>query len=410
MNVVTSELQGTAFHAARAWPRVRPELALLTAFWGYVTLSNVLYGTSMQASLAAVGIAQIFAPWDQRVMQHLILYPALLGSVWLSRRLGWRPPWRAVPLQLLCGVGFAALGTPAMALGEYLVGWMASAPHSALPGPLTAPMAAPWPATSSGPMSTGHDLFLWLAAGTSFLLTYGFALALLTGFDFYRRFRDAQLHAESLERSLTAAHLAALRMQLSPHTLFNLLHTIRGNISWDPAVAQSMIVQFSDLLRRLLRAGEHELSRLHDELEFARLYLQLQQRRFADRLAIALPDPDSLPAAWVPSLILQPLIENAVVHGLAHHMGPVTVCVDVSATAATLLLRVVNTVAPGTAAESGAPAGIGLSNVRERLQIQFGERASLHTTVSATQGWVAELRLPWLRDGALRDGALRDGA
>ena len=78
-------------------------------------------------------------------------------------------------------------------------------------------------------------------------------------------------------------------MQLSPHTLFNLLHTIRGQIAWDPPAAQTMVVQLGDLLRRLLSAGEREFSRLRDEIQFVALYLELQQKRFADRLAVSVP-------------------------------------------------------------------------------------------------------------------------
>jgi two-component system LytT family sensor kinase len=78
-----------------------------------------------------------------------------------------------------------------------------------------------------------------------------------------------------------------------------------------------MVVQLADLLRRLLNAGERDFARLTDELQFVRSYLELQQRRFADRLSIVLPRPEEIPAVWVPSLILQPLVENAVVHGLA---------------------------------------------------------------------------------------------
>ena len=114
-------------------------------------------------------------------------------------------------------------------------------------------------------------------------------------------------------------------MQLSPHTLFNLLHTIRGHIEWDPKGAQAMVVQLADLLRRLLNAGERDFSRLTDELQFVGLYLELQQKRFADRLTVELPAPEDIVDAWVPSLILQPLVENAVVHGLAGHQGPVEV-------------------------------------------------------------------------------------
>ena len=180
------------------------------------------------------------------------------------------------------------------------------------------------------------------------------------------------------------------------HTLFNLLHTIRGQISWDPAAAQSMIVQLGELLRRLLAAGEREFTRLPSELQFARLYLELQQKRFADRLTVAVPDTALLPPLWVPSLILQPLVENAVVHGLAGHDGPVAIRVDVLVEPEHLALRVVNTMAPDRAI--GA-SGIGLANVRGRLAIQFGDRASFSAAPGDGDVWIAEARIPLLRDG-----------
>ena len=89
-----------------------------------------------------------------------------------------------------------------------------------------------------------------------------------------------------------------------------------------------LVVQLGDMLRRLLNAGEREFSRLTDELQFVRLYLELQQKRFADRLTVWITDVDGLPSLWVPSLILQPLVENAVVHGLARHTGPVVIRVE----------------------------------------------------------------------------------
>jgi LytS/YehU family sensor histidine kinase len=216
------------------------------------------------------------------------------------------------------------------------------------------------------------------------------------GFAFYQRLRDSQLRSAALERALTQAHLTALRMQLSPHTLFNLLHTIRGQITWDPPAAQAMVVQLGDLLRRLLTAGEQEFSRLSDELQFVTLYLELQQKRFADRLTIRVPAREDLVRAWVPSLILQPLIENAVVHGLAGHEGPVTIRVEAYASGERLMLRVLNTIAPGKA--EGSP-GIGLANVRERLEVQFGERATFTAGAADDNLWVAEIHMPLLRDG-----------
>src|SRR4029077_3454158 len=365
----------------------RTQLTVLTAFWIYVALSNVLYANSMQASLSSMKVEHVFAPWDARLIQHLLLYPLFLLSMWRSLRTGWRPLWKTVPIQLLCAVGFAVLAASALVLGERLVG---DSEHEHKAGYVHA-----W-------FIGGLDLPTWIASATIFLVTYGFGLALVTGFAFYQRLRDSQLRSAALERALTQAHLAALRMQLSPHTLFNLLHTIRGQITWDPPAAQAMVVQLGDLLRRLLSAGEREFSRLSDELQFVALYLELQQKRFADRLTIEVPGREANLRAWVPSLILQPLVENAVVHGLAGHEGAVTIRVEAEVQGEELTLRVFNTVAPGKVA---GPVGVGLANVRERLTVQFGERAGFDAGPGADGVWAAQIRMPLLRDGP--DGVAR---
>ena len=365
----------------------RPLFGVLTVFWIYVALSNVMYANNMQASLSVMNIHHVFAPWDARVIQHLVLYPLFILSMRGALRTGWQPLWRALPLQLLCALGFAVLASPALVLGEYLTGMAHGNPmiHDS--------MQKEW-GSWSGFLT--HEVPIWLASITGFLVTYGFGLALVTGFAFYQRLRDSQLRSAALERALTQAHLAALRMQLSPHTLFNLLHTIRGQITWDPPAAQAMVVQLGDLLRRLLSAGEREFSRLADELQFVTLYLELQQKRFADRLTIRVPLREDVARAWVPSLILQPLVENAVVHGLAGHEGPVTIRVEAYASGERLVLRVLNTIATGKAA--GLP-GIGLANVRERLEVQFGAGATFTAGPADNDLWLAEIHMPLLRDG-----------
>jgi len=377
-----------AAEATRASHRsFRPLLGVLTAFWIYVALSNLMYANSMQASLTVQNIHHVFAPWDARIIQHLLLYPLFIVSMRGALRNGWQPLWRALPLQLLCALGFAVLASPALVLGEYLTG---IAHHSNM---MHDSMMKEWGSWSG---FVAHEVPIWLASITSFLVTYGFGLALVTGFAFYQRLRDSQLRSAALERALTQAHLAALRMQLSPHTLFNLLHTIRGQISWDPATAQAMVVQLGDLLRRLLSAGEREFSRLADELQFVTLYLELQQRRFADRLTIRVPLREDVARAWVPSLILQPLVENAVVHGLAGHEGPVTIRVEAYVSGERLVLRVLNTIAPG---KPSGLIGIGLANVRERLEVQFGAAATFSAGPADENLWLAEIHMPLLRDG-----------
>ncbi len=316
-----------------------PYVWVLTGFWVYVMLSNLMYANNMQASLSSMKLEHVFAPSSARLLQHLFMYPLFILCMWRALRTGW---------------------------------------------------------TAWSDFFAGPEIPTWVASATNFLVTYCFGLALTTGLAFYQRLRDAQLRTSALERALTQAHLAALRMQLSPHTLFNLLHTIRGQITWDPPAAQTMVVQLADLLRRLLTATEREFSRLGDELQFVSLYLDLQRKRFSDRLAVCAPERAGLPPAWVPSLILQPLVENAVVHGLAGHEQPVTIRVEVEVAGEELTLRVSNTIARGKIA--GA-VGIGLANVRERLVGQFGRRARFTAGPAGAELWVATIVMPLLRDG-----------
>jgi hypothetical protein len=355
-------------------------LGIVCLFWVYVTVSNLLYGYSMSNGIARITNVTVFAAWDTRLLQHILLLPMLLVSFWASLKVQWRPILIALPLQLILGAVFSAMAYPVMILSEVIMA------TDKLHGTALSQVASAW--------SDPFWVTLWLASFVSFLPSYGFGLALVTGLALYTRFRDSEVRLAALEREWSAARLAALRMQLSPHTLFNLLHTIRGHIEWDPKAAQSMVVQLADLLRRLLNAGERDFSRLADELQFAKLYLELQQRRFSDRLIVTLPNPAEVPAVWVPSLILQPLIENAVVHGMAGHQGIVTVSVTAVLSNETLLLRVTNTVLPDRIL--GAD-GIGLKNVRERMAVQFEGRAAL---VAGVQGgdWISEISMPAIRE------------
>jgi Histidine kinase len=359
----------------------RQLLAVASVYWLYVTVSDILYANSLRVGFSQITSAQLFVPWDIRLLQHLILFPALIGCLWLSLRWGWRPLWRALPVQLPLAALFSVAAAPALWLGEALI-------------PLNLEHHSKDMMKDDSFITQG-DLALWLASATLFCFAYAFALVAINGFAWYRRYRDAELQVTALQANWSAARLAALRMQLSPHTLFNLLNTIHGQIGWDPGLAQSMVIQLADLLRRLLNAGEREFVRLSEELHFVRLYLELQMRRFPDRLGITLPDGNDMPALWVPSLILQPLVENAVVHGLAGHEGPVQIAITARVEAGTLVVRIANTVSP---ARVVSRAGIGLTNVRERLQVQFGARASLETSLDPATGWVAEVRMPALPD------------
>jgi hypothetical protein len=345
-------------------------LALLTGlFWLYVTLSDLIASRGMQITVSQFTDAMIFASWDVRVLQHVLLFPLLLACYSMSLKMGFKGS-RALGQGALA-LAFASAASPVMDLAEMLY-------HLVL---------VPQPPGTVWPEQPRAQEAIWVGHFTSFLLTYGFGLALIHGIAFYRR-------VVRLERQWSAARLSALRMQLSPHTLFNLLHTIRGQIAWDPPAAQETVVQLADVLRRLLSAGQREFCLLAEELQYVGLYLRLQQQRFSDRLSILAPAVEDQPLIWVPSLILQPLVENAVVHGLAGHDGPVEIRVESSLAAEVLTLRVVNTIA---AQRPVRPEGIGLSNVRERLLVQFGAQAHLEVGRSGAE-WVAQVRLPVLRE------------
>ena len=348
---------------------LRELIAIATLFWLYVTLSNVFYAYSLRVDVEQVGAPAVFAPSGQRVLQHVLLFPLLLASYWLSLRVGWKTLSR-IAAQIAMAAAFAAVTFWAMVAAIVIL------------NDFTMP-ANTGAATGQHSESIGA---LWLASFINFLLTYAFGLTLVSGLALYRRMRDSELRAETLERAWSGARLAALRMQLSPHTLFNQLHTIRGQIGWDPPRAQAMMVQLADLMRRLLNDGERDFSLLADELRFVRLYLELQQQRFPDRLIVQLPDVDAQPPLYLPSLILQPLVENAIVHGLAGHGAPITIRVEVLPAPDALIVRIVNSKGADQAASGN---GIGLRNVRERLAVQFGPRASLAVGAADDDTWRA---------------------
>ena len=359
-----------------------PMALIAGVFWADAMILSVVYAYGLESTLARAGSESLFAPWPPRAMQYLLLFPLLLLAYRWSLRIGWRPWWTKVPVQLLIGIAFALLARPALLLAGWIhkdvqSGWERMEEHGFL-----------WAFFED--FST-----LGVAITTDFLLRYGFGLALVTGAAVYMQYRDAQLRAETLERQWNGARLAALRMQLSPHTLFNSLNLIKGQIAWDPPAAQKLLVQLADLLRRLLNAGNRDFARLRDELELAGLYLELQLQRFPERLEVELPERASIPDVWVPSLILQPLVENAATHGLAGHERRNRIEVRVAEQDAELTLSISNDVAPGT---TPAAERIGLGNVRERLALHFGERGRVVAGVTDPTHWSVELRMPILRE------------
>lgn len=355
----------------------RAVVTFATLFWSYVTFTDIVYAELMRIEVFQVTGGMVFLPWQQRLMQHALMLPVLVICYSTALRIGWTPPWRRVPQQLVLALGFALLFEWAMQVGELLL-------HAVFDT-----YTDPFGIHSKG------DWAVWLSSTLTALLAYGFGLALLSGIAAFRRYQDMRLRNSDLRRKWADARLAALRTQLSPHTLFNVLHMIQTRIKGEPEVAESLIASLGDLLRGLLRSGERDFVQLGEELQFVELYLGLQIGRFADRLTVRIQRGADLPTVWVPSLILQPLVENAVVHGLADHSGPVRIDVTWSISPSGLELEVVNSVGSGNAPGVG---GFGLRNVHERLAVQFDGRATLTSGPGDAATWVATLHLPLLRE------------
>jgi two-component system LytT family sensor kinase len=239
------------------------------------------------------------------------------------------------------------------------------------------------------------------------LLIYGAILGVGYAFDYHRKYREREVRATQLEAQLAQAQLQALKMQLHPHFLFNTLNGIAGLVreSQNKAAVQ-MIAGLSDLLRYTLEsAGRQEVS-LREELEFLELYLNIQQMRFPDRLRVRMEiEPETLDAR-VPNLILQPLVENAIRHGIAPRATVGTVGVSARREDQALELRVYDD-GPGLSA-SPSPAdpgaGIGLRNTRARLGQLYGAGHRFDVRDREEGGCEARLRIPFRRARANGDG------
>jgi two-component system, LytTR family, sensor kinase len=203
---------------------------------------------------------------------------------------------------------------------------------------------------------------------------------------------ESRRRAARLSTQLVEAQLDALRRQLEPHFLFNTLNAIAGLVrDQKNDAAVGMIARLSDLLRRVLSDAGRQLVPLAEEMEFLERYLEIQRMRFAERLHAAIDVPRELHAAQVPSLILQPLVENAIQHGIGRSEEGGTVQIAAVRAGGVLTMRVYN---DGPPLEDGWKEGIGLSNTRARLNSLFGEESGL-TIRNCAGGVEAIVTLPY---------------
>lgn len=233
----------------------------------------------------------------------------------------------------------------------------------------------------------------WAVVGAAYMVEY------------VRRYRERDRAAQELEQKLARTQLEALRMQLNPHFLFNALNSVTELMEMDVREAQRTLTRVSDLLRLSLRSAATPTIPLWQEIELVELYLQIARIRFGDKLAV---DIDVDPAAVdleVPSFVLQPLVENALKHGLSPDSAGQSIDISARRVGSTLELIVEDNGRglDGSMTNSGRfmaarPSvdglGIGLTNTRSRLKVLFGERYAFRMNNNATGGCRIEIRLP----------------
>ncbi len=233
------------------------------------------------------------------------------------------------------------------------------------------------------------------------LLTYAGIVGAFYAVEFYGRYRQGEVVSAQLEARMHEARLAMLRMELQPHFLFNALNAISGLVRrGENEAAVTMLARLGELLRRSLDGHTTQEARLGEELNLLEQYLAIERVRFGDRLDVAVEVESSLFDALVPSLVLQPIVENALRHGLSHSPGPGTVRVSAERSEGSLVLWVRDS-GPGFAPGEGhSHQGVGLSNTRARLAQLYGPAARLDTGTAPGGGGAVRITLPLHREGA----------
>jgi signal transduction histidine kinase len=351
-----------------------------------ILIAGMLYGIVMSTQVhlsSTLGGRPI--PWGKSFALQLPMALAWMlaapGILWLGRRFPIVSPcWpRNVALHLAVCVSFVFLL-------DLFASWFT--PQILPLGPNAYPLLT----------RTARQFVIWIVSDG---LTYWMILTVSYAVEHYRRFRERELVASQLETQLAQADLQALKSQLHPHFLFNALHTIGSLVrTGDRDNAVKVTAGLGDLLRRMLEGAAQQEVPLKQELEFIKSYLDIEQIRFQDRLRVDFSiDPEVLDAK-VPHLILQPLVENAIRHGIAPHLfaGKVSVSAKrLHEGEGKRLQLTVRDDGPGAGDGDGARPGIGLANTRARLGRLYGEDFVLEVNNLPQGGMQALVELPFVQ-------------
>jgi two-component system, LytTR family, sensor kinase len=248
--------------------------------------------------------------------------------------------------------------------------------------------------TMPQPVPLGEYLISWLISMADFIWYYSALSVMLLALTYGEDLVENEDRIASLQAQANVAQLNALRYQLNPHFLFNTLNSVASLISKKMgAEAETMVVSLSDFLRSTLRMDSGREITLDEESKLQSLYLDIEKIRFPQRLSVTIDVPEALRGAYVPNLITQPLIENAIKHGVGRSSAPVHLEVIARDREGKLSLEVRD---DGGNATNGAPSGtqVGLRNVAERVRLRFGDEGNLVAGRRPEGGFSARILIP----------------
>jgi len=350
------------------------------AWWTPIVLLAVI-GVVYASQLVLVGQA---VSWGSALGMELVFWVSWSVVAWFVFRVcrflhAGSQDWRRYVIVLMLGAAGAVLTFPVLFQSLlFAVRWLARAPT----------------------LTTSHGTAFWPTVRGTALNLLGPTVVLYVGtvlgwhaVTFYRDLKERQLKAIELESLLHQAQLEALRSQLHPHFLFNTLHSIAELAHENSPQAEQLILRLAELLRQVLKTPVRQEGPLTDELEFIRGYLEIEQMRLGDRLSVEWDVAPETLVARVPCLVLQPLVENAIQHGIAALTRPGRLSIRVRRDEGFLHLQVRDT-GPGLRPEEAlSGGGIGLANTADRLKRLYGARQRFELVNEG--GLVVDVRIPF---------------
>ena len=353
------------------------------ALWMYSTLSDLVAHNFLQQFFEEWNVTG-FIDFQSRMVQHLLILPVLVGALYAALYVHRRATKVAakwafyIACALVYGLSIRPLELFAIAIvhGRYDYFDQGN-------GDLMYLLTSPLYIRYGNVMGNAAICLL----GIVLILSLAGQLALA----------EERLRLERLGSELLNVKLTTLKWQLNPHFVFNSLNTVSALLKSAPGKADRVLTKFSELLRMTLREQEQVYAAVNSELEYIHWYLNLETIRFEDRLKLNIEADEAALAGTMPSLLLQPLIENAIKHGVSRVPGPALITVNISRDRERLVLMVRNTSSRRYVPEQAAPSGLGIRNTHERLATLYKDAFIFKYGYAENDDWSAVIEIPFAK-------------